>query len=121
MDGINPTLAFAAFFFGLSGHPRDNPESPSDPLPIVQPRGPHAPSGQITPSFRFGFEKEAARHLPWQEQQAWGSINCPDFAVAVEDSPPASDIDPGIADTLHIALGTTQPSAAVGCFRYRRP
>jgi hypothetical protein len=23
MDGINPTLAFAALFLGLSGHPRD--------------------------------------------------------------------------------------------------
>ena len=23
MDGINPTLAFAALFFGLSGNPRD--------------------------------------------------------------------------------------------------
>lgn len=27
MDGINPTLAFAALFFGLSGHPHDRAES----------------------------------------------------------------------------------------------
>lgn len=26
MDGINPTLAFAALFLGLSGHPRDAAE-----------------------------------------------------------------------------------------------
>lgn len=26
MDGINPTLAFAALFFGLSGHPHDRAE-----------------------------------------------------------------------------------------------
>ena len=28
MDGINPTLAFAALFLGLSGHPRDVAEQP---------------------------------------------------------------------------------------------
>ncbi len=31
MDGINPTLAFAALFLGLSGHPRDVAEQPAEP------------------------------------------------------------------------------------------
>jgi hypothetical protein len=31
MDGINPTLAFAALFLGLSGHPRDVAEQPVEP------------------------------------------------------------------------------------------
>ncbi len=31
MDGINPTLAFAALFLGLSGHPRDAAEQPAQP------------------------------------------------------------------------------------------
>lgn len=31
MDGINPTLAFAALFLGLSGHPRDVAEQPAQP------------------------------------------------------------------------------------------
>lgn len=29
MDGINPTLAFAALFLGLSGHPRDVAQQPA--------------------------------------------------------------------------------------------
>jgi len=31
MDGINPTLAFAALFLGLSGHPRDVAQIPVEP------------------------------------------------------------------------------------------
>ncbi len=37
MDAINPTLAFAALFLGLSGHPRDVPEPVQHQAAIVLP------------------------------------------------------------------------------------
>lgn len=39
MDGINPTLAFAALFLGLSGHPRDVPDPAQHQTAIVLPEG----------------------------------------------------------------------------------
>lgn len=37
MDAINPTLAFAALFLGLSGHPREAPEDVQHQAAIVLP------------------------------------------------------------------------------------
>jgi hypothetical protein len=37
MDGINPTLVFAALFFGLAGHPREAAESQIDQSQMGQP------------------------------------------------------------------------------------
>ena len=35
MDGINPTLAFAALFLGLSGHPREAAPDPQQAAIVV--------------------------------------------------------------------------------------
>lgn len=58
MEGITPTLAFAALFFGLSGHPQDKADS--------------ALSEAISPA-RYQVRTE---------------IPCPDFASTVEDVKP---------------------------------
>lgn len=40
MDGINPTLGFAAIFLGLAGHPRDAAETQIEQPQVEQPADP---------------------------------------------------------------------------------
>jgi len=62
MDSISPTLAFAALFFGLAGHPRDAAE------PLRQQASVEQPSTA--------------------DQEAWEASPCSDFAVVV----PGNDV-----------------------------
>jgi hypothetical protein len=62
MDGINPTLAFAALFLGLSGHPRDVAEQPAQP------------------EHTTNWESPAPT-----DQQIGYLVDCPGTAVAAHD------------------------------------
>lgn len=62
MDGINPTLAFAALFLGLSGHPRDVAEQP------------------VEPEHTQNWEAPAPT-----DQQIGYLVDCPGTAVAADD------------------------------------
>jgi|SoiMethySBSTD1v2_1073268.scaffolds.fasta_scaffold16895_14 hypothetical protein len=121
MDGINPTLAFAALFLGLSGHPRDTVESQPDQTLITQPDEAQSRRGQTTLTFGLAFEDETAWRLPWLEWQVWGSSKCPDFADAgaVQDGSPV-DLDP--EESRHTVLNiVAKPHDVTGCLSDRQP
>jgi len=119
MDGIRHTLAFAALFLGLSGHPRDAVESQPDQTLTAQPDD--IRSGQTALNFGLGLEDETGWRLPSLEWQVWGPSKCPD-AGAVEDGSPGPDVDPGIEDSSHTVLDiVAKPHDATGCFSDRLP
>jgi len=61
MDGINPTLAFAALFFGLAGHPHDAAEQSRQQAYVEQPAS-------------------------TADQEVGVASPCSDFAVAVQSN-----------------------------------
>jgi hypothetical protein len=88
MDGINPTLAFAALFLGLSGHPRDNAEQP------------------VEPEHTKNWESPAPT-----DQQIGYLFDCPVTMVAVDEGAPiAPRRDQKIA--LASSVLTLEPDAA---------
>lgn len=94
MDGINPTLAFAALFLGLSGHPRDVAEQP------------------VEPEHTNSWESPAPL-----DQQIGYLFDCPGAAVAVDDqSTPLVPQDFGPRQDHQVALAssvlTLDPRAA---------
>ena len=66
MEGITPTLAFAALFFGLSGHPQDRGESALNILPAEQV---HA-----------------------ADYQVWSKVPCADLAGVADGTDPWSTV-----------------------------
>lgn len=101
MDGINPTLAFAALFLGLSGHPRDVAESPVE------------------------TDHAETRQYQAPSSQPFGSLfDCPGTAIATDGwgTPPASR-DFGLFEDHRMALagsmliadpGATEASSGPG-------
>jgi len=94
MDGINPTLAFAALFLGLSGHPRDAAEPPAQP------------------------EQTKTWEIPAPTDQQIGYLyDCPGVAIAVDDmGTPIAPKDLGPLQAPEMALAssvlTLEPEAA---------
>ena len=83
MDGINPTLAFAALFLGLSGHPRD-----------VQP---------VEPEQTKNWQAPAP-----SDQQIGYLSDCRGGAVAVDDQgAPVAPKDFGPRQDHEIALASS--------------
>jgi hypothetical protein len=124
MEGINPTLALAALFLGLSGHPRDTVESQPHQTIITRPGDTQSRSDQTILHFGIGFEDQTARPLSWWEWQIWGLFRCPDFANvgAVEDRLSGSDVDLGIEDSRNAILDTVaKPHEVSDCFSYPQP
>lgn len=94
MDAINPTLAFAALFLGLSGHPRDVAEQP------------------VEPDHTNNWESPSLL-----DQQIGYLFDCPDATVAVNDQDtPLVPQDFGPRQDHQIALAssvlTLDPDAA---------
>ncbi|HWA48912.1 MAG TPA: hypothetical protein VG742_11590 [Dongiaceae bacterium] len=88
MDGINPTLAFAALFFGLSGHPHDAAERPVEPEHSSNWESPADPSDQ-----------------PPSDQSAGYLFDCPGTAIAVDDeNTPIAPQDFGPLQDHQVAL-----------------
>jgi hypothetical protein len=118
MEGINPTLALAALFLGLSGHPRDTAENPPDHTIMIRPDDTQSRTDQTTLNFGIGFENQTARPIPWWEWHVWGLFRCPDVAEirAVEDGPSGPDVELGIEDSQHTVLNVVaKPVARQGC------
>lgn len=102
MDGISPTLAFAALFFGLASHPHDARESLLKRPQTEQTQPAEADTGRsaddidrITPvdtalDFAFGLAEEANGRLAWWDRPlVWDAFECPDFAIVKDDRRPA--------------------------------
>ncbi|HJR20583.1 MAG TPA: hypothetical protein VJ822_03120 [Dongiaceae bacterium] len=118
MEGINPTLAFAALFLGLSGHPRDAVESPPDQTITTWPDDTQSRSGQTMLNFGIGYEDQITRPVPWWEWHVWGPFRCPEVAegAAVEDGPSGSDVELGIEDSRYTVLDVVaKPVSLQGC------
>jgi hypothetical protein len=65
MDGINPTLVFAALFFGLAGHPREAAESQIDQSQMGQP----AEAGCSTSLMSLDpANSELTRYTPFESE-----------------------------------------------------
>lgn len=85
MDGINPTLAFAALFLGLSGHPRDVAEQPVE---SEQTKNWEAPAPT--------------------DQQIGYLFDCPDTVMAADDADaPMAPKDFGPLQDHEIALASS--------------
>jgi hypothetical protein len=118
MEGISPTLAFAALFLGLSGHPRDTVENPSDQTIITWPDDAQSRSGQTMLNFGIGYDDQTTRPAPWLEWHVWGPSRCPDVAEVgtMEGGPSGSDVEPGIEDSRHTVLNVVaEPVSRQGC------
>lgn len=94
MDGISPTLAFAALFFGLASHPHDARESLLKQPQTEQTQLVKADTGRSaddidrsTPvdtalDFEFGLAEEATERLAWWDRPlVWDALECPHFAI----------------------------------------
>jgi hypothetical protein len=53
MDGINPTLAFAALFFGLAGHPHDAADGSRQQAYVEQPSTADQAAMDVSPCSEF--------------------------------------------------------------------
>jgi len=115
MDGINPTLAFAALFFGLASHPHDARESLLKQPQTEQTQLAKANTGRSaddidrnTPvdtalDFEFGLAEEATERLAWWDQPlVWDAFECPNFAIVEDDSRPA--LGPSAAAALDLDI-----------------
>jgi hypothetical protein len=83
MDGINPTLAFAALFLGLSGHPRDVAEQPVEPEQTKNWEAPGPSDQQIgylfdCPGAAVAFDDQDAPIAP----QGFGPLRDQKIALA---------------------------------------
>ena len=96
MDGINPTLAFAALFLGLSGHPRDVAEQPVAPEQTKNWEAPAPTDQQIgylydCPGVAFAVDDTGAPIAP----KDFGPLKDPDVALASS----FLTLDPDTAET----------------------
>lgn len=90
MDGINPTLAFAALFLGLSGHPRDAAPPP------------------VEPEQTKNWEAPAPA-----DQQIGYLFDCPDTVAAADDADATKNFGPLQDHEIALASSalTLQPGA----------
>lgn len=104
MDGINPTLAFAALFFGLSGHPHDKAEDTVKEAEVEQLR---SVDPQVWSAFECsGFAIARPGNDPWRDALTYEAKLTSLFPDAAGEVPATDD---SFAHETPISLENSAP------------